>query len=164
MLAPSRAGQHLIDLLTTLLSSTFRQILWKQALELDLTYSQAQVLFHLARNPKSPVTDVARTFGITLPAVTQVVDRLESKRFVERLENARDRRQVLPTLTRSGHALVRDLEAAQISGLSEGQPRVRLTTEPAVPRADRDGSARYRSADAGDCWGLATVTSRSSRE
>ncbi len=59
--------RHLIELLTTLLSSTFRQILWKQALELDLTYSQAQVLFHLARNPKSLVTDVARTFDITLP-------------------------------------------------------------------------------------------------
>ncbi len=120
----SSDSRHLIELLTALLSSTFRQILWKQALELDLTYSQAQVLFHLARNPKSLVTDVARTFGITLPAVTQVVDRLESKRFVERLENARDRRQVLLTLTRSGHALVRDLEAAQISGLSEVLQRI----------------------------------------
>ncbi len=115
----SADSRHLIDLLTTLLSSTFRQILWKQALELDLTYSQAQVLFHLARNPKSLATDVARTFGITLPAVTQVVDRLESKKFVERTENARDRRQMLLTLTRAGRALVRDLEAAQVSGLSE---------------------------------------------
>ncbi len=112
-------SRHLVDLLTTLLSSTFRQILWKQALELDLTYSQAQVLFHLARNPNSPMTDVARTFGITLPAVTQVVDRLESKRFVERTSSARDRRQVLLTLTKAGQALVRDLEAAQINGLSD---------------------------------------------
>jgi DNA-binding MarR family transcriptional regulator len=65
------------------------------------------------------VTDVARTFGITLPAVTQVVDRLESKRFVERTSSPRDRRQVLLTLTKAGQALVRDLEAAQINGLSE---------------------------------------------
>ena len=112
-------SRHLVDLLTTLLSSTFRQILWKQALELDLTYSQAQVLFHLARNPNSPMTDVAHTFGITLPAVTQVVDRLESKRFVERASSPRDRRQVLLTLTKAGQALVRDLEASQINGLSD---------------------------------------------
>jgi hypothetical protein len=57
----------LIDLLTTLLSSTFRQILWKQALELDLTYSQAQVLFHLARNPKSLVTDAPDERASSVP-------------------------------------------------------------------------------------------------
>jgi DNA-binding MarR family transcriptional regulator len=111
-------SRHLIELLTTLLSTTFRQILWKQALELDLTYSQAQVLFYLARNPNALVTDVARNFGITLPAVTQVVDRLVGKKFVDRTENTRDRRQVLLGLTRPGLALVRDLETAQISGLA----------------------------------------------
>jgi DNA-binding MarR family transcriptional regulator len=139
-------SRHLIDLLTTLLSSTFRQILWKQALELDLTYSQAQVLFHLARNPRSLVTDVARTFGITLPAVTQVVDRLVSKKFVERTENARDRRQVLLALTKAGQALVRDLQAAQISGLSEVLQRL----QPAERKEVIRGLERLVTAARGD--------------
>ena len=127
-------SRHLIELLTTLLSSTFRQILWKQALELDLTYSQAQVLFHLGRNPNSLVTDVARTFGITLAAVTQVVDRLVGKRFADRAANPRDRRQVLLSLTRAGQALVRDLEAAQISGLSEVLRRLPVSERKEVIR------------------------------
>jgi len=139
-------SRHLVDLLTTLLSSTFRQILWKQALELDLTYSQAQVLFHLARNQNSPMTDVARTFGITLPAVTQVVDRLESKRFVERTSSRRDRRQVLLTLTKAGQALVRDLEASQINGLTEVLQRLQPGERKEVIR----GLERLVSAARGD--------------
>jgi MarR family transcriptional regulator, organic hydroperoxide resistance regulator len=110
-------SRHLLDLLTALLSSTFRQILWKRALELDLTYAQAQVLFQVARNPNTLMTDVARTFGITLPAVTQVVDRLVTKKFLERRENPRDRRQVLLAVTGMGQALVQELEQAQLEAL-----------------------------------------------
>jgi DNA-binding MarR family transcriptional regulator len=124
-------SRHLCELLTTLLSSTFRQILWKQALELDLTYSQAQVLFHLERRPRSLATDLARAFGITLPAVTQVVDRLAGKRLVERTENPRDRRQVLLSLTRAGHQVARDLQAAQMAGMSQVLQRL-----PAEERKD----------------------------
>ncbi len=117
-------ARHLCGLLTTLLSSTFRQILWKQALELDLTYSQAQGLFHLEQHPGSLATDLARAFGITLPAVTQVVDRLVGKRLVERTENPKDRRQVLLSLTRAGRRLARDLQAAQMAGMSEVLQRI----------------------------------------
>ena len=118
-------SRHLVDLLTTLLSSTFRQILWKQALELDLNYSQAQVLFHVAKNPGALMSTVARTFGITLPAVTQVVDRLESKDFLRRAEGSQDRRQVRLFLSREGEGLARKLEALQVKGL--GRVLKRLT-------------------------------------
>ncbi|MBI4240583.1 MAG: MarR family transcriptional regulator [Candidatus Rokubacteria bacterium] len=111
-------SRHLVELLTTLLSSTFRQILWKQALELELNYSQAQVLFHLAKNPGALMSDAARTFGITLPALTQVVDRLEAKGFLRRHEDSRDRRQVRLLLTREGQALARELEDLQVKGLA----------------------------------------------
>jgi len=112
-------SRHLVELLTTLLSSTFRQILWKQALELDLNYSQAQILFHVARNPGALVSDTARAFAITLPAVTQVVDRLESKGFLERADDPRDRRQVRLHLTRQGERLARELEELQVKGLAQ---------------------------------------------
>lgn len=111
-------SRHLVELLTTLLSSTFRQILWKQALELELNYSQAQILFHVAKNPGALVGDTARSFGITIPAVTQVVDRLESKGFLERSDDPRDRRQVRLYLTRPGESLARELEELQVKGLA----------------------------------------------
>lgn len=111
-------SRHLVELLTTLLSSTFRQILWKQALELELNYSQAQVLFHVAKNPGAVISDAARSFGITLPAVTQVVDRLESKGLLQRADDPRDRRQVRLYLTRQGESLARELEELQVKGLA----------------------------------------------
>ena len=112
-------SRHLVELLTTLLSSTFRQILWKQALELELNYSQAQMLFHVAKNPGAPMSEAARSFGITLPAVTQVVDRLESKGFLERSEDRRDRRQVHLNLTRTGQGLARELEELQVKSIAQ---------------------------------------------
>lgn len=118
-------SRHLVELLTTLLSSTFRQILWKQALELELNYSQAQVLFHVAKNPGALVSDAARRFGITLPAVTQVADRLEAKGFLRRSEDPRDRRQVRLSLTPGGERLARELEDLQVKGL--GRVLERLT-------------------------------------
>lgn len=111
-------SRHLVDLLTTLLSSTFRQILWKQALDLDLNSSQAQLLFYVAKNPGALMSEAARSFGITLPAVTQVVDRLEAKGFLRRVEDTRDRRQVRLSLTRDGEGLARELEALQVKGLA----------------------------------------------
>ncbi len=139
-------SRHLVGLLTTLLSSTFRQILWKQALELELNYSQAQMLFHIANNPGAPMSEAARRFGITLPAVTQVVDRLESKGFLRRAEDQRDRRQVHLYLTREGESLARELEELQVKSLA----RV-LTRLPSSERKDViRGIERLVSAAGGD--------------
>ena len=111
-------SRHLVELLTDLLSTTFRQILWKQALELDLNYSQAQVLFHVAKHGGTLMSDVARSFGITLPAVSQVADRLESKGFLRRGEDPRDHRHVRLLLTPEGERLARRLEQLQVEGLA----------------------------------------------
>ena len=70
--------------LNALGSTTFRQLLWQRASELDLTYAQSQVLFHVADHPGCHMGDVAKAFGVTLPAVTHIVDRLEEKQFVLR--------------------------------------------------------------------------------
>jgi DNA-binding MarR family transcriptional regulator len=110
-------ADHLLSLLTTLLGSTFRQILWRKAAELDLTFSQAQILFHVARRPACPMGDVARTFAITLPAVTQLVDRLEQKGFVARGADPADRRVSTLALTAAGESLVAELQRLQREAL-----------------------------------------------
>ena len=74
-------AQRLVDLLNALGSTTFRQLLWQRASELDLTYAQSQVLFYVADHGGCHMGDVAKAFGVTLPAVTHIVDRLEQKRF-----------------------------------------------------------------------------------
>src|SRR5881296_1154062 len=40
-------AEQLLDLLNALGSTIFRQFLWQRAAELDLTYAQGQVLFHV---------------------------------------------------------------------------------------------------------------------
>ena len=109
--------ERLLDLLNKLLGSTFRQILWRRALELELTYSQSQVLFYVEQKPGCHMGDVARAFGISLAAVTQVVDRLEQKRFLSRGDDPEDRRVYILTPTREGKDLVAELRALQREGL-----------------------------------------------
>ena len=113
----SAEAQRLLDLLNALGSTTFRQLLWQRASELDLTYAQSQVLFHVADHSGCHMGDVAKAFGVTLPAVTHIVDRLEEKQFLQRFDHPGDRRVYLLELTRAGRALVQELHAMQMRGV-----------------------------------------------
>jgi DNA-binding MarR family transcriptional regulator len=103
--------------LNALLGSTFRQILWRKAAEVELTYAQAQVLFYVEQHPGSIMGEVAKAYDVTLSAVTQIVDRLEQKGFITRRHDPADRRVYPLDLTTEGKALVRELHALQIEGL-----------------------------------------------
>jgi len=110
-------AEQLLDLLNALGSTIFRQFLWQRAAELDLTYAQGQVLFHVAANPGCRMGDVGKAFGVTLPAVTHIVDRLEQKQFVQRAADPADRRAYVLELTRRGAELAAELLAVRMSGL-----------------------------------------------
>ena len=103
----------MLDLLNALGSTTFRQLLWQRASELDLTYAQSQVLYYVGDHPECHMGDVAKAFGVTLPAVTHIVDRLEQKQFLLRGDHPADRRVYLLELTRQGKALVQELRTMQ---------------------------------------------------
>jgi DNA-binding MarR family transcriptional regulator len=118
-------AQRLLDLLNALGSTTFRQLLWQRASELDLTYAQSQVLFHVADHPGCHMGDVAKAFGVTLPAVTHIVDRLEEKQFLLRADDPGDRRVYVLELTRTGRALVDELHGLQMRGVEAVLRRMR---------------------------------------
>jgi DNA-binding MarR family transcriptional regulator len=61
--------------------------------------------------------DVAKAFGVTLAAVTQVVDRLEQKKFVTRADDPTDRRAHKLAPTRDGKELVAELRTLQREGV-----------------------------------------------
>jgi len=113
----SPEAQRLLELLTTLVGSTFRQILWRRAAELELTYAQSQVLFYVGQHPGCHMGEVAKAFAVTLPAITQIVDRLEQKRLLSRGSDPTDRRVYTLELTAEGKALVSELETLQLEGL-----------------------------------------------
>jgi DNA-binding MarR family transcriptional regulator len=110
-------AQRLLDLLNALGSTTFRQLLWQRASELDLTFAQSQVLFYVADHPACPMGEVAKAFGVTLPAITHIVDRLEEKRFILRADHPGDRRVYVLELTRAGQSLVEELHGIQMRAL-----------------------------------------------
>jgi DNA-binding MarR family transcriptional regulator len=117
--SPRRAAeaQRLLDLLNALGTTTFRQALWHRASELDLTYAQSQVLVYVHEHPGCRMGDVAKAFGVTLPAITHIVDRLEQKQFVVRGDDPADRRVYVLDVTAPGKALVQELHALRIGSL-----------------------------------------------
>ena len=110
-------ARQTLELLNSLGGTIFRQLLWQKASDLDLTYAQSQVLFRLAEHPGSHMGDVAKAFGVTLPAVTHIVDRLEEKGLVTRGDYPADRRVYVLDLTRAGKTLVDELEAIRLRGM-----------------------------------------------
>src|SRR5437773_625159 len=68
-------AEQLLDLLNALGNTIFRQFLWQRSAELDLTYAQGQVLFHVAAHPGCRMGDVGKAFGVTLPAAAGCSDR-----------------------------------------------------------------------------------------
>src|SRR5213595_621511 len=104
-----------LDLLNSLGTTIFRQLVWQKAA--DLTFAQSQVLFYVAEHPACHMGDVAKAFGVTLPAVTHIVDRLEQKAFLVRGDHPADRRIYMLDLTRAGKALVEELQAMRLRGM-----------------------------------------------
>ena len=113
----SADAQRLLDLLNSLGSTTFRQLLWQRASELDLTYAQSQVLFYVADQAGCHMGDVGKAFGVSLPAVTHIIDRLEQKQLVLRGDDPADRRVHVLDVTRQGKALVQELHALQMGAV-----------------------------------------------
>src|SRR3989442_6073446 len=107
-------AQRLLDLLNALGCTTFRQLLWQKASEIDLTYAQSQVLFHVAEHPDCHMGEVAKAFGVTLPAVTHIVDRLEQKNLLTRADHHTDPRVYGLDLTRGGRGLAGGLQAIRL--------------------------------------------------
>ena len=114
---PVSEAQQLLELLRQTVGLIFRQILWRQAAELELTYSQAQVLYYVERHPGCRMGKVAKAFGVTVSAITQIVDRLEQKTYLSRGTDPADRRVYTLDLTPAGKALVAELYTLQIDSL-----------------------------------------------
>src|SRR5260370_18909126 len=122
-------AERVLDLLTALGTTIFRQVVWQKAT--DLTFAQSQVLFYVAAHPGCHMGDVAKAFGVTLPAVTHIVDRLEQRALIVRGDHPADRRIYVLDLTRTGKALAEELQALRLRGLA----RVLARMAAADPRA-----------------------------
>ena len=74
----------------------------------DLSLTQFRVLAQLGRGPQT-VSELAESIGISLPAISRMLDYLEKRNLIERDQKKEDRRQVWVKLNQEGHEKVESL-------------------------------------------------------
>jgi DNA-binding MarR family transcriptional regulator len=75
--------------------------------ESALSFSQINTLFRLHHHGPSPVNDLADHLGISMAAVSQLLEPLKKAGLIQRSEDPSDRRVKLIALTENGEALVK---------------------------------------------------------
>jgi DNA-binding MarR family transcriptional regulator len=81
-----------------------------------LPLAQLRVCGVLCDGPQ-PMSVVSRELGVSLPAMTQIADRLERVRLVERVSNGEDRRVRCLQLTDRGEAMMRRREQSRVASV-----------------------------------------------
>lgn len=88
-------------------SRLFSRILTKA----DLTLPQFALLNQLVNYGTLSMTEVSARLGITKPAVTNLVDRLEKSKCLKRIPHSQDRRVSLLEIQIRGEQIVRSVQA-----------------------------------------------------
>ena len=87
---------------------------------LELTLTQIKILHQLEDASRElTMKDLAELVLVSLPAASRTVDDLVRRGYVERHEDAADRRMKRVRPTDAGRAVIRRLNAARLSGLEE---------------------------------------------
>ncbi len=95
------------------------QAMLKYLQKQGLTLSQANGLFAIAYHPGLSINALAEHQGVTKAAASQLSDRLVEQGWVERVEDAVDRRAKSLSLTASGQELVASIKQARGSWIDE---------------------------------------------
>jgi DNA-binding MarR family transcriptional regulator len=111
---------EIAEALPTRASALSRLFLRHTSIEISRT--EANVMHALSERPRR-ITDLAAREGVTQPAITLLVNRLQRRGWVERAADPDDRRAVLVTLTRTGD---------QVFGLLRAEYRALLHEEMAT--------------------------------
>jgi DNA-binding MarR family transcriptional regulator len=109
--ASRRRSRHLDELAVALpqRASALTRIFFARTTT-GLSRTEVGLLAALSGRPHR-ITELAMTEGITQPAVTQLVNRLERRGYVERCTDERDGRVVLVTLTDTGQSALDSVRA-----------------------------------------------------
>ena len=90
----------------------------KETEQLGITARQATLLWLVKRSPGLSLAELAAQEGISPPALSGNVDRLERAGLLQRVRSARDRRRVGLELTEDGAKLLRRIRARRTTWLA----------------------------------------------
>lgn len=91
----------------------------KETEQLGVTARQATLLWLVKRSPGLSLAELAAEEGISPPALSGHVDRLERAGLLERVRSSEDRRRVGLRLTEEGARLMRRVRARRTTWLAE---------------------------------------------
>ena len=91
----------------------------KETEQLGVTASQATLLWLVKRSPGLSLAELAAEEGISPPALSGHIDRLERAALIERVRSSEDRRRVGLRLTDEGERLLRRVRARRTTWLTE---------------------------------------------
>ena len=80
----------------------------------DLTLPQYTLLYQLMLSGAVSMTEASARLGITKPAVTNLVDRLEEKKFLKRAPHAQDRRIILLEILPKGKKVITEIRGQSL--------------------------------------------------
>lgn len=72
----------------------------------DISILQAHIILSINFHRPCKMSQIAKSANLTLGSVTQIIDKLESKRYVKRQRSKEDRRVVFVELTEKGYKVV----------------------------------------------------------
>lgn len=112
-----------VHILSTLVAEILELGFLRKISPLPLNLSQFHLLRLMSFNGLSHVGDVAESLGVSAPAATKNIDKLERLGLVTRTRSAGDRRATLVSLSQEGRKLVRECEefkSTRLSAMLEG--------------------------------------------
>jgi len=113
----------------------------KETEQLGVTARQATLLWLVKRSPGLSLAELAAEEGISPPALSGHVDRLENAGLLERVRSTEDRRRVGLRLTEEGARLMRRIRARRTTWLADRlgglEPSELKAVEAAVPALKR---------------------------
>ena len=137
-----------VTLTSDIVASELRPVLLRLARELrketeqlGVTARQATLLWLVKRSPGLSLAELAAEEGISPPALSGHVDRLERAGLIERVRSSEDRRRVGLRLTEDGARLLRRVRARRTTWLAtrlrELEPEELAAVDAAMPALQR---------------------------
>lgn len=85
----------------------------------NLSISMVNMLFHASRHQRVTINELARQLGVSMPAASQMVNRMVEQGWVKREESPLDRRERIISLTENGSDLVARAKKARHAWITE---------------------------------------------
>ncbi len=85
----------------------------------ELTVTQFRVLVFVDRHAGASLSDVSAHIGLTLSAISKLVDALVERKLIARKADATDRRRLTLTLTERGHSILGQARRATYTAFTE---------------------------------------------